>query len=120
MKNLPNNRDLLWQIFLGVLPYKSKEDWNKTISEERISYHETKKKLYTKEIEEFIKNNGDEICSNYRNRALNLNYYRHIIEQLFLDIKEVASVDYNKIDEIKMLMEDYSFDKLKKIFNFLN
>ena len=67
-----------------------------------------------------IKNNGDEICSNYRNRALNLNYYRHIIEQLFLDIKEVASVDYNKIDEIKMLMEDYSFDKLKKIFNFLN
>jgi len=39
MKNLPNNRDLLWQIFLGVLPYKSKEDWNKTISEERTTYY---------------------------------------------------------------------------------
>ena len=67
-----------------------------------------------------IKNNGDEICANYRNRALNLNYYRQLIEQLFLDIKEVFSVDSNKLDEIKMLMEDYSYDKLKKIFSFLN
>ena len=67
-----------------------------------------------------IKNKGDEICSNYKNRALNLNYYRQLIEQLFLDIKEVCSVDSNKLDEIKMLMEDYSYDKLKKIFSFLN
>ena len=54
MKNIPNNNDLLWQIFLGVLPYKSKEDWNKTISEERSTYYESKKKLITKDIEEFI------------------------------------------------------------------
>ena len=67
-----------------------------------------------------IKNKGDEICSNYNNRALNLNYYRQLIEQLFLDIKEVYSVDSNKLDEIKMLMEDYSYEKLKKIFSFLN
>ena len=67
-----------------------------------------------------IKNKGDEICGNYSNRALNLNYYRNLIEQLFLDIKEVYSVDSNKLDEIKMLMEDYSYDKLKKIFSFLN
>ena len=67
-----------------------------------------------------IKNNGDEICANYKNRALNLNYYKQLIEQLFLDIKEVFSIDSNKLDEIKMLMEDYSYDKLKKIFSFLN
>ena len=67
-----------------------------------------------------IKNKGDEICGNYKNRALNLNYYRQLIEQLFLDIKEVYSVDSNKMDEINMLMEDYSYDKLKKIFSFLN
>ena len=67
-----------------------------------------------------IKNKGDEICDNYRNRALNLNYYRQLIEQLYLDIKEVYSVDSNKLDEIKMLMEDYTYDKLKKIFSFLN
>ena len=47
-KNLQYNRDLLWQIFLGVLPYKSKEDWNKSISEERSTYHETKKKTIHK------------------------------------------------------------------------
>ena len=67
-----------------------------------------------------IKNKGAEITAKYSNRALNLNYYRHLIEQLFLDIKEVHSVDSNKLDEIKMLMEDYSYDKLKKIFSFLN
>ena len=67
-----------------------------------------------------IKNSGAEICANYNNRALNLNYYRQLIEQLFLDVKEVYSVDSNKLDEIKMLMEDYSYEKLKKIFSFLN
>ncbi len=67
-----------------------------------------------------IKNKGDEICKNYANRALNLNYYKQLIEQLFLDIKEVYAVDSNKLDEIKMLMNDYSYEKLKKIFSFLN
>ena len=67
-----------------------------------------------------IKNSGAEICADYNNRELNLNYYRHLIEQLFLDVKEVYSVDSNKLDEIKMLMEDYSYEKLKKIFSFLN
>ena len=67
-----------------------------------------------------IKNKGDEICKNYQNRALNLNYYKSLLQQLFLDIKEVYAVDSDKMDEIDMLMNDYSFDKLKKIFNFLN
>ena len=67
-----------------------------------------------------IKNKGDEISKNYSNRTLNLNYYKCLLEQLFLDIKEVYSVDSNKLDEIGMLMNDYSFDKLKKIFSFLN
>ena len=67
-----------------------------------------------------IKNKGDEICKNYANRALNLNYYKSLLEQLFLDIKEVYAVDSNKLDEIKMLMNDYSYEKLKKIFSFLN
>ena len=67
-----------------------------------------------------LKNKGDEICKNYGNRALNLNYYKSLIQQLFLDIKEVYSVEGNKLDEIDMLMNDYSFDKLKKIFSFLD
>ena len=67
-----------------------------------------------------IKNKGDEICKKYGNRTLNLNYYKCLLEQLFLDIKEVYAVDSDKLDEIEMLMTDYSFDKLKKIFSFLN
>ena len=54
MSNLPNNRDLLWQIFLGVLPYQSSSNWNQIISNERTSYFETKKQFITKDINEFI------------------------------------------------------------------
>ena len=54
MNNLPNNRHLLWLLFLGILPYKSNKDWSKIISDERTSYHEDKKKLITKDIEDFI------------------------------------------------------------------
>ena len=67
-----------------------------------------------------IKNKGDEICKNYGNRALNLNYYKSLIQQLFMDIKEVFTVESNKLDEIDILMNDYSYDKLKKIFSFLD
>lgn len=54
MKLPPNNRDLLWEIFLGVLPYKSSEDWNKIIDEERKKYLGLKKKFFTKDIEDFV------------------------------------------------------------------
>ena len=54
MNNLPNNRHLLWLLFLGILPYKSNKDWSRIISDERTSYHEDKKKLITKDIENFI------------------------------------------------------------------
>ena len=54
MKDVSNNRYLLWLLFLGILPYKSNKDWGKIISDERVSYHEYKKKLITKDIEDFI------------------------------------------------------------------
>ena len=54
MSNPPNNRDLLWQIFLGVLPYQSSSNWNQIISNERSKYFETRKQLITKEINDFI------------------------------------------------------------------
>ena len=54
MNNLPNNRDLLWQLFLGVLPYQSSSNWNQIISDERTQYFEAKKKFITNDINEFI------------------------------------------------------------------
>ena len=90
MKNLPNNRDLLWQIFLGVLPYKSKEDWNKTISEERISYHETKKKLYTKEIEEFI------ITKKVKDKYSSYFKYKDILSKEDYEFLDIIKVDVTR------------------------
>ena len=54
MNNIPNNRDLLWQIFLGVLPYQSSANWNQIISDERSLYFEAKKQYITNDINEFI------------------------------------------------------------------
>jgi TBC1 domain family protein 5 len=54
MKNLSDNRHLLWLLFLGILPYKSNIYWSKIISDERTFYYEAKKELITKDIEDFI------------------------------------------------------------------
>jgi len=54
MNNILNNRDLLWQIFLGVLPYQSSANWNQIISDERSLYFEAKKQYITNDINEFI------------------------------------------------------------------
>ena len=67
-----------------------------------------------------ILNKTQEINKKYGDRSLNLNYYKSLIIQLFLDVKEIRNAPNNKLDEINMLMEDYSFEKLVNIFNFLN
>ena len=71
---------------------------------------------------EYIKilNKSEEINRKYVDRSLNINYYKSLIIQLFLDVKEIRNAPSNKLDEINMLMEDYNYEKLKNIFNFLN
>ena len=85
-KNMPNNRDLLWQLFLGVLPYKSSANWNQIISDERISYYDTKKKLINKDIEEFI------LTKKIKDKY-----------SLYFKFKDILSKeDYNFLDIIKV------------------
>ena len=67
-----------------------------------------------------ILNRTEEINRKYEDRSLNLNYYKSLIIQLFLDVKEIRNAPTNKLDEINMLMEDYSYEKLVNVFNFLN
>ena len=49
------NRDLLWFILLGILPYESSSNWNLIITEERSLYLKLKNELITKDISDFIK-----------------------------------------------------------------
>ena len=85
-KNMPNNRDLLWQLFLGVLPYQSSANWNQIISDERISYYDTKKKLINKDIEEFI------LTKKIKDKY-----------SLYFKFKDILSKeDYNFLDIIKV------------------
>lgn len=74
--------------------------------------------------EEYIKilNTKDETCNNYSKRTINLNYLINLIETLLTDLKKVITVsDYqDKVNDIHRLFEDYSYDKLKNIFSFLN
>ena len=71
--------------------------------------------------EEYIQilNKADEINSKYSQRTLNLKYYISILEQLLLDLKKVVNInDYDeRYNEIQSLFEDYSYDKIKKIFS---
>ena len=74
--------------------------------------------------EEYIKilNQKEEILSNYSKRTINLNYLINIVEQLLTDLKKVVNVTnyQDKVNDIHKLFEDYSYDRLKEIFNFLN
>ena len=90
MKLSPFNRDLLWQIFLGVLPYHSSEDWNRIISEERIYYYEAKKKMITKEIEEFImtKKVKDKYSSYFK--------FKEILSNEDYDFLDIIKVDVTR------------------------
>ena len=74
--------------------------------------------------EEYIKilNQKEEILSNYSKRTINLNYLINIVEQLLTDLKKVVNVTnyQDKVNDIHKLFEDYSYDRLKEIFKFLN
>lgn len=69
-----------------------------------------------------IMNMNDEIISNYSNRTINLKYFRSLIEQLLSDIRKVITVnDYaGRLSDIEKLFDDYSYDKIKAIFNMVN
>ena len=49
-----SERDFIWMFFLGIIPFKHPENWQKILTEERAKYLIFKKKFVTKDIEDFI------------------------------------------------------------------
>ena len=99
-------------------------DYSDSIYCKIFTRDEEDSKRVLKEVKEshWYRMRGYTKIDKYSNNEIVLNV-RDILEieaKTNPDIKEVFSVDSNKLDEIKMLMEDYSYDKLKKIFSFLN
>jgi TBC1 domain family protein 5 len=90
MNNLPNNRDLLWQLFLGVLPYQSSSNWNQIISDERTQYFEAKKKFITNDINEFIltKKIKDKYSSYFK--------FKDILSQEDYEFLDIIKVDVTR------------------------
>jgi TBC1 domain family protein 5 len=90
MNNPPNNRDLLWQLFLGVLPYQSSSNWNQIISDERTQYFEAKKKFITNDINEFIltKKIKDKYSSYFK--------FKDILSQEDYEFLDIIKVDVTR------------------------
>ena len=47
-------RDFVWLFFLGIIPFKHPENWQKILTSERANYLVTKKKYFSKDIIDFI------------------------------------------------------------------
>lgn len=100
------NRDLIWFFFLGILPYNDSSKWNNIITEQRSRYDNFKKKLITKDINDFI-----EAKKEKEKYAL---YYK---------FKEILpKEDYSLLDLIKVdvkrtfqKIELFLLDKIQKI-----
>ena len=106
MQTPKNNRDLLWEIFLGVLTYKSSEDWNKTISEERIIYYESKKLFITKDIEDFI--NTKKVKDKYSEYFK----YKEILSKEDYDFLDIIKIDVFRTFQKEELFKE---EKIQKI-----
>jgi hypothetical protein len=48
------SRDLLWFIFLDILPYDQPSSWKKILTDLRSDYNDLKDKIISKEIKDFI------------------------------------------------------------------
>ena len=47
-------RDFIWFFFLGIIPFKHPQNWQKILTAERAKYLETKKKYFTKDVQDFV------------------------------------------------------------------
>ena len=119
MNNLPNNRDLLWQIFLGVLPYQTSANWNQIISEERTSYFENKKKFITNDINEFIltKKIKDKYSSYFKFKDILSKEDYEFLDIIKVDVtRTFQKVELFKQEKIQQILINilYIFAKMNK------
>ena len=119
MNNLPNNRDLLWQIFLGVLPYQTSANWNQIISEERTSYFENKKKFITNDINEFIltKKIKDKYSSYFKFKDILSKEDYEFLDIIKVDVtRTFQKVELFKQEKIQQILINilYIFAKINK------
>ena len=119
MNNLPNNRDLLWQIFLGVLPYQTSANWNQIISDERTSYFENKKKFITNDINEFIltKKIKDKYSSYFKFKDILSKEDYEFLDIIKVDVtRTFQKVELFKQEKIQQILINilYIFAKINK------
>lgn len=65
---------------------------------------------------------NDEIVSEYSKRTINLKYFKSLTEQLLNDIRKVITVNdfAGRLSDIEKVFDDYSYEKIKTIFNIVN
>lgn len=100
------NRDFIWFFFLGILPYNDPSKWNNIITDQRSQYDNFKKKLITKDINDFIevKKEKDKYALYYKFKEILSNEDYSLLDLIKIDVKRT----FQKI-------ELFLLDKIQKI-----
>ena len=100
------DRDFLWYIFLGILPYQSSSNWNIIITDKRSLYNSYKKELITKDINDFIEQ-----------KKIEKKFHEYFKFKEILSEEEYHLLDIIKIDVKRTFqtIELFHLDKIQKI-----
>ena len=117
------NRDFIWLIFLGILPYKTSSNWKSIITDNRSLYDSYKKELITNEIEEFIdkKKIENKFHEYYKFQEILSKEDYDILDLIKLDVKRTFQhIDLFHLDKIQKILITilFIFSKKNKILSY--
>ena len=102
-------RDFIWLFFLGIIPFKHPLNWQKILTTERAKYLETKKKYFTKDIEDFVNLNREKDTYKYDD-------YKTILPKEEFDLLNLIKIDVERTyQENEIFTKDEIKQKLTSV-----
>ena len=100
----PACRDLLWYLFLGILPFKKANEWKSILANSRTDYEKIKSELITKDISDFIELKRINNTNNY-------DEYKNILPKEEFQLLNLIKID---VDRTYQDHEIFLLDVVKK------
>ena len=101
------NRDFIWFFFLGILPYNDPSKWNNIITDQRSQYDNFKKKLITKDINDFIevKKEKDKYSLYYKFKEILSKEDYSLLDLIKVDVKRTfQKIELFLLDKIQNIL----------------
>ena len=103
-----HSRDLFWFLCLEILPYNKPESWKQIITDLRSDYVDLKKKLLTKQIDEFIQLNKEKGSEEY-------DQFQKILNKEDFDTLDLIKIDLQRTYQD---IELFKSDKIKSLMSY--